>query len=146
MFFAIVSPDGRAAGLAAYLRITPEHGTIEIGHIHYGIELQRTRAGTEATFLLMRHAFALGYRRYEWKCDSLNARSRAAAVRYGFTYEGTFRNALVTKGRNRDTAWFAITDEDWPAVSRNFEAWLDDSNFDATGRQRRSLRELASKS
>ena len=143
MMFAIILPDGRAAGLAAYLRIAPAHGTIEIGHIHYGPDLKRTRAGTEAMLLLMQHAMTLGYRRLEWKCDSLNAPSRAAALRYGFTYEGTFRNALVIKNRNRDTAWYAVTDDDWPAIRADIETWLDDSNFDERGRQRRSLREAS---
>ena len=141
MFLAIVLPNGCAAGLAAYLRIEPSHGAVEVGHIHYGRPLQRSRAGTEAMFLMMEHAFALGYRRYEWKCDSLNARSRAAALRYGFQYEGTFRNAVITKGRNRDTSWYSIIDDEWPGVRAALMAWLDDANFD---RQGTSLRSLAS--
>ena len=140
MFFAIVLPDARAVGVAAYLRIEPAHGVIEVGHIHYGAPLRRSRAGTEAMFLMMQYAFGLGYRRYEWKCDSLNDRSCAAALRYGFRPEGVFRNAVVTKRRNRDTAWFAMTDDDWPTVADAFRAWLDDRNFDAAGRPIRSLR------
>jgi RimJ/RimL family protein N-acetyltransferase len=138
---AILDAAGeRALGLAAYLRIEPAHGVIEVGHIHFGPELARRAAGTEAMALMMGRAFdALGYRRYEWKCDSLNAPSRAAALRYGFTFEGIFRNAVVTKGRSRDTAWFSVTDAEWPRLRAAFEAWLDPENFDADGRQRRSL-------
>lgn len=139
--FAILQGDvdKRPAGIASYLRVNPEHGSIEVGHIHYSPALQRTAAATEAMYLMMRRAFdELGYRRYEWKCDSLNAPSRAAAERLGFRFEGTFRNAMVMKGRNRDTAWFSITDEEWPSVKIAIEAWLDPSNFEQ-GRQRRSL-------
>lgn len=138
-FYAICRGE-RAEGIAAYLRITPLHGVIEIGHIWFGTELQRTTAATEAIFLLARHAFDdLGYRRLEWKCNALNQRSRAAAERFGFTYEGTFRNHQVVKGRNRDTAWFAITAQDWPAIRGSFERWLAPENFDAAGRQRARL-------
>ena len=142
LFFAIWR-DGTPQGIAAYLRIEPVHGTIEIGHIWFGTALQRTTAATEAIYVLARHAFdELGYRRLEWKCDSLNAKSRAAAERFGFTYEGVFRNHMVVKGRNRDSAWFAITREDWPAIRSAFESWLAPENFDEQGRQRRSLADL----
>lgn len=133
-------PAGRAVGTAALMRIEPVHGVIEVGSITYSPRLKQTRAGTEAMFLMMRRAFdELGYRRYEWKCDSFNAPSRAAAKRYGFQYEGLFRQAVVYKGRSRDTAWFAITDREWPRVHAAFEAWLAPQNFDAQGRQKRSL-------
>jgi RimJ/RimL family protein N-acetyltransferase len=140
--FYAISVNGAAVGVASYLRITPAAGTIEVGHIHYGSALQRSVPATEAMFLLMKRAFALGYRRYEWKCDSLNAPSRRAAQRLGFSYEGIFRQALVTKGRNRDTAWYACIDADWPALRTAYEAWLAPENFDASGRQRRSLADL----
>jgi len=133
---------GRAVGVAAYLRIDPANGAIEVGHINYSPRLQRTRMATEAMYLMMRRAFdELGYRRYEWKCDSLNAPSRAAARRLGFTFEGIFRQALVYKGRNRDTAWFSIIDAEWPAIRDGFKRWLDPANFDANGRQVRRLEE-----
>ncbi|HEY4134357.1 MAG TPA: GNAT family protein [Alphaproteobacteria bacterium] len=135
--------SGKAIGSAAYSRIDPAHGVIEVGAVTYSRALQRSRAGTEAMFLMMRRAFdELGYRRYEWKCDSLNAPSRRAAERYGFQYEGTFRQAVVYRGRNRDTAWFSIIDRDWPALRAAFERWLDPENFDGEGRQHRSLTEL----
>jgi RimJ/RimL family protein N-acetyltransferase len=141
-FYAIVV-DGHAAGMAAYLRIEPRHGVIEVGHIYYSPRLARTRAATEAIYLFMANAFALGYRRFEWKCDSCNLPSREAAARYGFTYEGTFRQAIVYKGRNRDTTWFAILDADWRGgLERAYLLWLDEANFDAAGRQRRKLSEL----
>lgn len=144
LFHAIVpSTDGRPAGVAAYLRVDEEFGVIEVGHICYAPRLQRTPAATEVMYLLMRRAFdELGYRRYEWKCDALNARSRAGAERLGFRFEGTFRQAMIYKGRNRDTAWFSIIDGEWPAVKDAFERWLDPANFDAAGRQRRRLAEL----
>ena len=127
-------------GVASYLRIDPAMGTIEVGHLSYAPALQRTPASTEAMYLMMRRAFEeLGYRRYEWKCDSLNAPSVAAAKRLGFRFEGIFRQAVVMKGRNRDTAWFSIVDGEWPALRAAFEQWLDPSNFDATGAQRRRL-------
>jgi RimJ/RimL family protein N-acetyltransferase len=143
LFHAIVdAATGRAVGVAAYLRIEPAHGVIEVGHINYSPRLQRTRAATEAMALMMRRAFdELGYRRYEWKCDSLNAASRAAALRLGFTFEGIFRQAIVYKGRNRDTAWFSILDREWPAIRNRFERWLDPANFDQAGRQIRRLDE-----
>jgi RimJ/RimL family protein N-acetyltransferase len=138
---AICTPDGRAVGVASYFRLDHRNGSVEVGGIALSAELQRTTAATEAMFLMMRHVFDdLGYRRYEWKCDSLNAPSRRAAARLGFTFEGTFRNALVYKGRNRDTDWFSITDVEWPAVRSAFEAWLDPGNFDCDGRQLRPLR------
>jgi RimJ/RimL family protein N-acetyltransferase len=144
MFHAIVDAHtNQAVGLASYLRIDAANGVIEVGHINYSPRLQRTIAATEAMVLMMRRVFdELGYRRYEWKCDALNAPSRAAAQRLGFTYEGIFRQALVYKGRNRDTAWFSMLDREWPALRDAFDAWLDPSNFDADGRQRKSVVEL----
>ena len=131
---------GEAVGTASYMRMDPASGVIEVGSITYSPRLQRRPAGTEAMYLMMRRVFdELGYRRYEWKCNSLNAPSQAAARRYGFQYEGLFRQAQVTRGRNRDTAWFSILDREWPALRAAFEAWLDPANFDAAGRQRRSL-------
>jgi RimJ/RimL family protein N-acetyltransferase len=142
-FYAIVDRQtGRAAGIAAYLRIDVNHGTIEVGHLAFSPLLQRTRAATEAMYLMMKHAFESGYRRYEWKCHALNAPSRAAASRLGFTYEGVFRQAAVAKGRNRDTAWYAMIDSEWPALERAFVGWLDPDNFDADGRQKTSLSRL----
>jgi RimJ/RimL family protein N-acetyltransferase len=142
--FAIVaSTTGEVLGRASYLRIQPGIGSIEVGAIIHGPRLRRTRAATEAQYLLLRHAFdELGYRRYEWKCDSLNAPSRRAALRLGFTEEGTWRQALVTKGRNRDTTWFSITDGEWPAVDAAIRTWLDPANHDETGRQVRSLADV----
>jgi RimJ/RimL family protein N-acetyltransferase len=146
--FALAAlPDERALGIAAYLRIEPELGVIEIGNIWFAPQLQRTRAATEAIHLLIGHAFDdLGYRRLEWKCNALNAASRRAAERFGFTFEGVFRKHQVVKGRNRDTAWYAITDDQWPALRGGYEAWLAPENFDAQGRQRRALGELLSAS
>jgi RimJ/RimL family protein N-acetyltransferase len=143
VYFTLVDlPRERVLGLASYLRIAPEHGSIEIGHIWFGAQLQRTTAATEAIYLLARHAFEdLGYRRLEWKCNALNAASRRAAERFGFTFEGVFRQHQIVKGRNRDTAWYAITDSDWPPIRAGFSAWLQDGNFDEHGRQVRSLRE-----
>lgn len=126
-------------GLAAFMRIVPEHGVIEVGGIVLAPVLQRSRAATEAMVLMMAWAFEAGYRRYEWKCDALNRPSRRAAQRLGFSYEGTFRQHMVIKGRNRDTAWFAITDGDWPALKQAFALWLAPGNFDAAGRQRTRL-------
>jgi RimJ/RimL family protein N-acetyltransferase len=144
LFRAVVDrASGRAAGVVSYLRIEPQHGVIEIGHIWFGHTLQRTPAATEAIHLLARHAFDdLGNRRLEWKCDSANERSRRAAERFGFTFEGVFRQHMVVKDRNRDTAWYALLDSEWPAARAAFEAWLAPENFDAAGRQRRSLAEL----
>jgi len=140
-FHAVIDKGtGRAVGVASYLRIDPAPGVIEVGHINYAPPLQRTAAATEAMFLMMRRVFdELGYRRYEWKCDALNAPSRAAALRLGFQFEGIFRQATVYKSRNRDTAWYAIIDRDWPALKAGYERWLDPANFDATGRQRDKL-------
>jgi RimJ/RimL family protein N-acetyltransferase len=144
LFHAIVPvKDGRAAAVAAFLRIDPDFGVLEVGHICYAPRLQRTPAATEAMYLLARRAFdELGYRRYEWKCDALNARSRAAAERLGFRFEGVLRQATIYKGRNRDTAWFSIVDREWPALKAAFERWLEPANFDRGGRQRRTLTEL----
>ena len=143
-FFTLVGlPGERPLGFASYLRIAAEHGSIEIGNVCFGTPLQRTTAATEAIYLLARHAFDdLGYRRLEWKCNALNAPSRRAAERFGFRFEGVFRKHYVVKGRNRDTAWYAIVDDEWPAVRAAFEAWLDPANFDEEGRQRHSLAEL----
>ncbi len=137
LYFAIVDrARGAATGTASLLRINPADGVIEVGWLAYSPLLQRTVVATEAMYLLMRLAFDdLGYRRYEWKCNALNAPSRRAAERLGFTYEGTFRQAKVNKGRNRDTAWFAILDGEWPAIRAEFERWLDPANFDAEGTQ-----------
>ena len=144
LFFAIVdAASGGAAGMASYLNIVPANGSIEIGHIWFAPPLQKTRGATEAIYLLARHAFdELGYRRLEWKCDALNAPSIRAARRFGFTYEGTFRQHMVVKGRNRDTAWFALLDRDWPAQRAAFERWLTPDNFDQEGRQRVALSSL----
>jgi RimJ/RimL family protein N-acetyltransferase len=141
--FVLSRQAGRPLGLASYMRIVPEHGVIEIGGIWFGPPLQRTTAATEVIYLLARHAFDdLGYRRLEWKCDALNAASRQAAERYGFRFEGVFRQHMVIKGRNRDTAWYAITDGEWPAIRAGFEGWLAPGNFTAEGRQRFPLRDL----
>jgi RimJ/RimL family protein N-acetyltransferase len=142
VFFTLVPSSADAPqGIASYLRIAPEHGSIEVGNIWFGTPLQRTTAATEAIFLLARHAFdTLGYRRLEWKCNALNARSRTAARRFGFRFEGVFKQHMVIKGRNRDTAWYAITDDRWPGVRAAFEVWLAPENFDGEGRQREALR------
>jgi NAD(P)H-dependent FMN reductase/RimJ/RimL family protein N-acetyltransferase len=143
LFFTLFDETGKPAGICAYLRIAPEHGSIEIGHIHLSPALQRTRAATEVQYLRRRHACDdLGYRRYEWKADALNAPSRRAALRLGFRFEGIFLKAVVYKQRSRDTAWFSITDDEWPEVRRAFESWLAPENFDAEGRQQRSLASL----
>lgn len=139
-FYTVFDPAGTALGLASLMRIDPTFGVIEVGNIHFSRQLQRRPAGTEAIFLLMAHVFDdLGYRRFEWKCDALNAPSRRAAARFGFEYEGTFRQHMTYKGRNRDTAWFALLDGDWPAQKARFRRWLDPANFDANGQQRRPL-------
>lgn len=144
LFFTLAGlPDERPLGIASYLRIEPEHGTVEIGNVWFGTPLQRTTAATEAIYLLARHAFdELGYRRLEWKCNALNTASRRAAERFGFSFEGVFRKHFVVKGRNRDTAWYAIVDDEWPAIRAGFEAWLAAANFDAAGAQKRPLGEL----
>jgi RimJ/RimL family protein N-acetyltransferase len=128
--------------LAAYLRITPAGGSIEVGHLRFSPLLQKTAAATEAMYLMMRRVFELGYRRYEWKCDALNAPSCRAAERLGFTFEGVFRYATVYRGRNRDTAWFSAIDSEWPTLRSAFERWLEPGNFDEQGRQRSSLESL----
>jgi RimJ/RimL family protein N-acetyltransferase len=135
----------KAVGVATFMRVDRANGVIEVGNINYSPLLQRTPAATEAMFLMMARVFdELGYRRYEWKCDSLNAPSRAAALRLGFQFEGIFRQAVIYKGRNRDTAWFSMIDGEWPALKRAYEQWLAPGNFDAEGRQRRKLTDLIS--
>jgi RimJ/RimL family protein N-acetyltransferase len=143
LYFVFVdAARGRAVGLGSYLRIDPAHGTVEVGHLQFSPLMQRTAVATEAMYLMMKTAFDLGYRRYEWKCDSLNAGSRRAAERLGFRFEGIFRQAIVYKGRSRDTAWYSVVDKEWPALDAAFRAWLDPANFDPAGRQRRALTEL----
>lgn len=142
-FYAIQNLDSGAwEGVASYLRISPEAGSIEVGHINFSPALQGTRAATEAMYLMMAWAFEAGYRRYEWKCDAMNVPSRRAGQRLGLSYEGVFRQATVVKGRNRDTAWFAAIDQEWPALKEAFSVWLRPENFDRTGRQIESLRDL----
>ena len=144
LYYTIVEKTGQQpSGIASYLRMNPLHGVIEIGHIWFGVTIQRTSSATEAIYLLARHAFDdLGYRRLEWKCDALNQRSRNAALRFGFSFEGIFRQHLVVKGRNRDTAWYAMIDVDWPQIRAGFERWLSPDNFDSNGDQIRSLRQI----
>jgi RimJ/RimL family protein N-acetyltransferase len=145
-YAVIDAAGGKAVGVASYLNINPAAGSIEVGGIAYAPALQRKPAGTEAMYLMMRRAFdELGYRRYEWKCNALNAPSRAAAGRYGFRFEGIFRQAEIVKGRNRDTAWFSIADGEWPAIKGAFERWLDPGNFDGEGRQRTRLSALTAR-
>jgi len=141
LFYAIVDKSsGLAVGRAALMRIEPAHRVIEVGSILYTPKLQRTRGATEAMYLMARYAFDdLGYRRYEWKCNALNAPSRSAALRLGFTYEGIFRQHMMIKGKNRDSAWYSMLDGEWPARKARFEAWLAPSNFDASGRQKKAL-------
>jgi len=142
-YYAVLDPEGRAAGLVALMEIRPAMRVIEIGSIVYGPALQRTPLATETQYLMARYAFeALGYRRYEWKCDSLNTPSRRAALRYGFIFEGIFRQHMITKGHSRDTAWFSMIDSEWPSRKRNFERWLAAENFDSAGRQKLSLAAL----
>jgi RimJ/RimL family protein N-acetyltransferase len=141
--YAILDAQGRAVGVFTLMAIRPEHKVIEVGHVVYSPALQRTPLATEAQYLLARYVFeTLGYRRYEWKCDSLNAASRRAALRYGFTYEGIFRQHMIGRGRNRDTAWFAMLDSEWPARKQAFERWLAPENFRADGTQVESLSKL----
>jgi RimJ/RimL family protein N-acetyltransferase len=142
LFFAVVDKTNKAVGVASYLRITPQAGSIEVGSINFSPLLQRTPAASEAMYLMMKRAFELGYRRYEWKCDALNAPSRQAAQRLGFSFEGIFRQAVVYKGRNRDTAWYAVIDREWPGLEAAFRQWLDPANFDENGRQRVRLSDL----
>ena len=145
-FFALITKaDDRAKGYASHMRIEPSHGVIEVGNILLAPSLQRTTAATEAMYLMARHVFEdLGYRRYEWKCNARNEPSRRAAQRLGFTFEGIFRQHMVVKGKNRDTAWFSMLDNEWPARKHAFEAWLDPTNFDPEDRQLRSLESFAS--
>lgn len=140
--FAVRQEDGSLGGTLSLMRINPASGSIEVGYIVFTPSLQRTRAATEAVFVIMKWAFEAGYRRFEWKCDAANLPSRRAAERFGLSFEGIFRQATVVKGRNRDTAWFAAIDQEWPALHRAFEAWLDPGNFDAAGQQRQRLVEL----
>lgn len=143
LFYAIVDRAAdRPVGVASYLRIDPPKGAVEVGHLGYSPLLQRTPAATEAMYLMMERVFSLGYRRYEWKCDVLNAPSRAAAERLGFTFEGVFRQAAVVKGRNRDTAWYSVLDSEWPWLNNAFKRWLEPTNFDKRGKQRIRLAEL----
>ena len=143
MFHAVIDKiTEQAIGVASYMRINPGCASIEVGNINFSPLLQRTRASTESMYLLMQRAFELGYRRYEWKCDALNTPSNDAAKRLGFTYEGTFRQALHYKNRNRDTAWYSVIDQQWPALKAAFEAWLNPDNFDVEGLQIQSLSEL----
>jgi RimJ/RimL family protein N-acetyltransferase len=141
LVFAVIDKrTGRCEGRQTLMRITPEHKSIEIGNIYWGPAISRTQIATEANYLFARYVFRdLGYRRFEWKCDALNAPSRRAAERFGFTYEGHFRRAVINKGRSRDTTWFAMIDEDWPAIEAAYERWLDPSNFDADGKQKSAL-------
>jgi RimJ/RimL family protein N-acetyltransferase len=142
-YFTIVAPDGRALGVATYMEIRPKTRVIEVGHIVYGPDLQQKPAATEAQYLLARHAIEdLGYRRYEWKCHSLNAASRSSALRLGFQFEGVFRQHMIVKGRTRDTAWFSIIDSEWPRVKKAFEAWLAPENFDGGGKQKQRLEDV----
>lgn len=141
--YAVIDAQDRAVGYLTLMRINPTHRVIEVGHVLYSPALQRTPLGTETQYLLARYVFeTLRYRRYEWKCNSLNAASRRAALRYGFVYEGTFRQNMIAKGRNRDDAWFSMLDSEWPARRRNFERWLAPDNFDAQGTQKISLAAL----
>lgn len=148
LFFAVVdNTTNRAVGFASYLRMDPATGVIEVGFIAFSPRLQKTRMATEAMYLMMARAFDdWGYRRYEWKCDALNAPSQGAAKRFGFSYDGLFKQATIYKGRNRDTAWYSILDGDWPKLKRAFAAWLDESNFDANGNQKQRLSALTNQS
>ena len=145
VFLALVpESSGEAEGYASYMRMDPTHGVIEVGNILMAPSLQKTTAATEAMYLMARHIFDdLAYRRYEWKCNANNAPSRRAALRFGFTFEGIFRQHMIVKGQNRDTAWFSMLDKEWPARKVVFEAWLDPANFDADGKQIRSLMQLS---
>mgnify|MGYP000483533094 CR=1 FL=1 len=144
LFFTVVEESSnKAVGMASYLRITPDMGVIEVGHIHFSPLMQRTPVSTEAMFLMMQRVFdELGYRRYEWKCDSRNEPSKKAAARLGFTFEGIFRQAITYKGRNRDTAWLSVIDKEWPALKQAFQHWLAADNFDTDGQQLKSLQTM----
>lgn len=142
-FYTVINQQSnQAVGMASYLRIDPNAGVIEVGHIHFSPLLQGTTLATEAMYLMMKQAFDFGYRRYEWKCDNLNLSSKSAALRLGFSFEGIFRQATMYKGRNRDTAWFSIIDKEWPSNKAVFESWLSDDNFDGDNRQKKSLAEF----
>jgi RimJ/RimL family protein N-acetyltransferase len=147
LVFAVIDKrTGRVEGRQTLMRITPEQQSIEIGNIYWGPAISRSQVTTEANFLFAQYVFdVLGYRRYEWKCDALNAPSRAAAERFGFTYEGHFRRAVINKGRSRDTTWYAMIDEEWPALKAAYQAWLDPGNFDANGKQKTALSALTKK-
>ena len=141
MFFSILDGDARAVGYASLMRIDAKNRVVEVGNILYGPRLQKTRAATEAMYLMARYVFEdLHYRRYEWKCNALNEPSRRAAERYGFVFEGLFRQHMLIKGQNRDTTWFSMLDSEWPARKAAFERWLDPANFDSDGRQKNSLK------
>lgn len=142
LYTVIDRESGQPGGVVSFLRITPEVGCIELGHICLSRRLQRSRAATEAMILMISWAFSAGYRRFEWKCDALNMPSRRAAERLGLSYEGIFRQATIVKGRNRDTAWFAATDKDWPGLQAAYDVWLDPANFDAAGQQTERLSDL----
>jgi RimJ/RimL family protein N-acetyltransferase len=144
LFFAVIDKaSGKVAGRQALMRIDPAHGAIEIGNIYWGPLISRKPAATEAQFLFMQYVFdELGYRRYEWKCNDNNAPSKRAAERFGFQFEGTFRQHMVTKGNNRDTAWFSIIDSEWPALKQAYQAWLAPTNFDSDGQQIRRLEDF----
>jgi RimJ/RimL family protein N-acetyltransferase len=146
--YAVIDPaTGRAEGRQTLMRIDPANGVIEIGNILWGPKIARTRAATEALYLFAKYSFDdLGYRRFEWKCNAMNAPSRRAAERFGFAFEGIFRNHMVVKGENRDTAWYAMTDDDWPSIKAGMVRWLDPANFDASGLQRKSLKEMTAAS
>ena len=146
LFFAVVeAATGATVGVTSFLRIAPSMGSIEIGHIHFSPQLQGTPAATETLHLMLKLIFSLGYRRCEWKCDALNEASRNAALRLGFTFEGIFRQAAVVKGRNRDTAWFSVLDQEWTALDRAFQTWLAPENFSASGSQKQRLSQLTAK-
>ncbi|MEM7300594.1 MAG: GNAT family protein [Pseudomonadota bacterium] len=144
MFHALIdAQDGKAKGVASLMRINPEHGSIEVGHICYGLELQRRPATTEAFYLFGKRVFEeLGYRRFEWKCNNLNEPSKRAAIRFGYVPEGVHRQAMIAKGKNRDTAWFSILDSEWPGLKNAFEQWLSPDNFDSQGQQNKRLEEF----
>jgi RimJ/RimL family protein N-acetyltransferase len=143
LFHAVIDLEtGKAAGIASYLNINPAFGSIEVGHIHFSPLLQHRPAATEAMYLMMKRAFELGYRRYEWKCNALNTASRRAAMRLGLSYEGVFRQMMVVKGHNRNSAWYAAIDGEWPLLDEAFSAWLAPQNFDGEGKQVRSLSDM----
>ena len=146
LYFVVVDKaSGEVVGRQTFLRIDPANGVIEIGHVYWGPKMARTRGATEAQFLFAQYALGdLGYRRHEWKCNDRNAPSKRAAERFGFQFEGIFRQHMIVKGENRDTAWYAMIDKEWPALARAYNAWLDPANFDADGNQKRRLEELRS--